>query len=150
MNLRLLRSKFAKAARGRTCLDCGFLTTHGKEVRRALRVSLERNIPSVEDNEGVRCSKRLWVDFDLSSAQDKDVVFFEMYDELERSRRRCGGFFKYEPGFDPAAHLQRQEEVRKEHLQWRIAKLGFVGALFGGAIGVLLVKLFEWLAATRP
>ena len=62
--------------------------------------------------------------------------------ELHADRRDCRYFFQYEPNFTPEEHRDRQDERRKERLQWRIALLGFAGALLGGLIGTFLTAFF--------
>ncbi len=93
-------------------------------------------------SEQTECFRSLWVEYDLT--------YFEyslegVFDELKRSRDDCAGFFPYESGFTPAQHLERQEERRREKLQWRIARLGFLGALLGALIGSVLPNLWRWV-----
>ena len=71
-----------------------------------------------------------------------------MIEELGRPRDECPGFASYEAGFTPGQHLENQVEQRRETLQWRIAKLGFWGALLGGAAGALLVGAAGTILAT--
>jgi len=63
-------------------------------------------------------------------------------DELSRDGSTWAYFTPYEPNFTPAQHQERQDERRKEGLQWRIALLGFVGALLGGILGAILGAVF--------
>ena len=131
----------------RTCLDCGFLTIQGRELSRPDRIMLGSHGQSVmpAHPEQTRCFKDLW-DYELYYSGDS---FDGVVEEIGRPRDECPGFATYEAGFSPAQHLENQVEQRKEKLQWRVAKLGFWGALVGaiaGAIaGILILALLEWL-----
>ena len=93
------------------------------------------------NSERTRCFKNLW-DYELHYSGD---TFEGVFEELERLRDECSGFAPYEAGFTPAQHLERQIEQRKEKLQWRIAKLGFLGALLGGLVGSVIFPELRWL-----
>ncbi|MBN1291131.1 MAG: hypothetical protein JXB48_04760 [Candidatus Latescibacteria bacterium] len=128
----------------KTCLDCGFLTIHGFEISRPERIMLGTHGQSAvmpAHSEQTRCFKNLWI-YDLIYSGD---TFNGVIEEIERNRDDCPGFLPYEAGLTPAQHLESQLEKRKEKLQWRIAKLGFWGALFGGIVGTLLYQFFNWL-----
>lgn len=92
-------------------------------------------------SEQTRCFKNLW-DYDLIYIGD---AFDGVIDEISRSRDDCKGFASYEAGFSPQQHLENQVEQRKERLQWRIAKLGFFGALLGGFVGTIILAALKWL-----
>jgi len=91
--------------------------------------------------EQTRCFRNLW-DYDLHYSGD---TFDGVIEEIERGRDDCPGFEPYAAGFTPEQHLENQIEQRKEKLQWRIAKLGFWGALLGGVVGTIIVYLLKWL-----
>jgi len=93
--------------------------------------------------EQTRCFKNLW-DYDLNYTGG---TFDGVIEEIERGRNNCAGFLPYEAGLTPAQHLESQIEQRKEKLQWRIAKLGFWGALLGGIAGTILLQFLKWLNA---
>jgi hypothetical protein len=129
----------------RTCLDCGFLTIRTREVTQAQRVMLASRGESAAmptHSEQTDCFRNLWVEYDLNYWEPS---LEGVFDELKRSRDKCVGFFPYESGFTPAQHLERQEGRRREKLQWRIARLGFFGALLGALIGSVLPSLWRWL-----
>lgn len=90
------------------------------------------------------CFRNLWPLYDVTYSGNAVEGIF---DELQRSRKDCAGFAAYESGYTPAQHLERLEERRKERFQWRIAKLGFVGALTGALIGSILPHVPHWIAA---
>lgn len=127
----------------RTCLDCGFLTIRGYELTQADRVMLRTRGQSAvmpADPEQTGCYRNCWTDYDLTYSGDSLNGVFE---ELGRPRQKCPGFFQYEPGFTPAQDLERQEERRREQVQWRTAKVGFWGAFLGALIGVVLPSLLH-------
>jgi hypothetical protein len=101
--------------------------------------------------EQTACHKNLWVEYDVTYSGDSMEGVF---DELERSRDQCAGFLSYEPGLSPTQHIERQEQERRERLQWRTAKLSFFGGL-GALIGSLgsniprwFVIVWKWAAKT--
>lgn len=61
--------------------------------------------------------------------------------------KNAQGFAAYESGYNPAQHLHRLEQKRQERFQWRIARLGLVGALTGALIGSILPHVPHWIAA---
>lgn len=135
-------------AETRSCLDCGFLTIEGHELSLPQRTMLASHkggrggsavMPS--HPEGTRCFKNLW-DYDLHYVEDS---FDGVLEELSRPREACRGFLQYSAGRTPAEHLEQEVEDRKGKLQWRVAKLGFWGALLGAALGTLLAGLVQWL-----
>ena len=131
-----------------TCLDCGFLTIRGHEISQPERAMLGTGgISAVmpADPEQTRCFKNLWVQYELTYTGDD---FHGVIEEIERDRTQCPGFAKYEARFFPEQHLENQIEQRKEKLQWRIAKLGFFGALFGGIAGTIIIAFLKWLVET--
>lgn len=91
-------------------------------------------------SEQTRCFKNLW-DYDLIYSGD---TFDGVIDEISRSRDECSGFVSYEAGFNPAQHLENQIEQRKEKLQWRIAKLSFLGAILGAIVGTIILTILKW------
>ena len=128
----------------RTCLDCGFLTIQGRELSRPERIMLSSFGESAvmpAHSEQTRCFKRLW-DYDLIYSGD---TIDGVIDEISRARDECPGFAPYESGFNPAQHLENQVDQRKEKLQWRIAKLSFLGAILGGIVGTIVLAVLKWL-----
>ena len=128
----------------RTCLDCGFLTIQGRELSRPERIMLNTRGESAvmpAHSEQTRCFKNLW-DYDLHYSGD---TFEAVIEEISQPRDECLGFDSYEAGFSPAQHIENQVEQRKEKLQWRIAKLGFLGALLGGVVGTIILAVLKWL-----
>ncbi len=128
----------------KTCLDCGFLTIRGRELSRPERIMLStcgKSAVMPAHSEQTRCFKNLW-DYDLHYSGD---TFDGVVDEIGRSRDDCSGFAPYEAGLHPGKHLENQLEMRKEKLRWRIAKLGFWGALLGGIVGTIILGALKWL-----
>lgn len=128
----------------RTCLCCGFLTSQGFEISQPERIMLGTRGQSAvmpPHPEQTQCFKKLW-DYGLIYVGD---TFDGVIEEIERSRDDCTGFLPYEAGLTPDQHLESQKEQREEKLQWRIAKLGFCGALLGGIAGTLIYQCFNWL-----
>lgn len=129
--------------KNRDCTDCGFLTIRDREL-----VQSERDMISSADGRNwsdqlyideTRCYKDQWgARFVEGSIEEEDLDR-----ELNADRRDCRYFFQYEPNFTPEEHRDRQDERRRERLQWRIAVLGFVGALLGGLVGTLGSSLFS-------
>jgi len=87
--------------------------------------------------EQTRCFKNLW-DYGLIYSGD---TFDGVVEEIEKDRDGCAGFASYDAGFTPVQHLEHQIEKRKEELQWKIAKLGFLGALLGAILGTIVPKI---------
>ena len=60
-------------------------------------------------------------------------------EELERSRDKCPGYFAYQAGLTPVEHKERQEQRRRERLQWQTtgltAGLSFISGIIGALIG---------------
>jgi len=116
-----------------TCLDCGFLSLRSDEVTRADRVMLSARgraggCPSLNI---LDCSRSLWIDYDLTYvATDAGAIF----DEVERDRRSCEGFFKYKPGWSPGGH--------KDLL---LKALAFRQKVFFVVLGVFVTFLATWL-----
>jgi len=132
--------------KSRTCLDCGLVTIQDAELTLADRVMLgTRGQSAVMPSHPERtcCYQKRWVDYDLtySIADSLEGVF----DELEASRDKCAGFIEYLPGSTPQQQLDKQERLRRERVQRRIAALGFLGGLIGALIGSILPKLMSWL-----
>ena len=131
----------------RTCLDCGFLTIQGRELSRPQRKMLGTKGQSASmpaNSEQTRCFKNLW-DYDLIYSGD---ILDGVVEEIEKDRNECSGFASYDAGFTPEQHLEHQIEERKEKLQWKIAKLGFMGALLGAIVGTIALKIpgiIKWL-----
>ena len=128
----------------RTCLDCGLVTIDGHELTSADRVMLGTHGQSSlmpANPERTDCFKKLWVHYYLAYSGN---TLEGVYDELERERDNCSGFFKYEPHRSPAQHLELENEMRQQKFQWRVAKLGFWASFGGALIGVLLPKFLDW------
>jgi hypothetical protein len=131
-------------AQKRTCLDCAFLTIQGRELSWPERKMLGTEgksavMPAHPDR--TRCFKNLW-DYDLHYLGDS---FDGVVEEIGRPRDDCPGFASYEAGFTPEQQLEHQIEQRKEKLQWRIAKLGFFGAILGGIAGTVILAILKWV-----
>lgn len=94
--------------------------------------------------QGANCFRGCWVTYDLTYVGSRSTIAsMEMLDELERDRRDCQYFFRYEPGLTPSAHIERQAQVRRDWLQW-------VRGLGGGIIGALIMEgIRQWLATRR-
>jgi hypothetical protein len=115
---RILRSAPASVRhpKGMTCLDCGFLAFADWEVSTANRVLLfargQAGCPPLNE---LRCTKQLWVDYDLTYFGGSTEGLF---DELQRRRRPCVGFLRYRPGRSPREHLDLEEkkQARQERL----------------------------------
>jgi len=90
--------------------------------------------------EKARCYQNRWVDYELGYSGDSIDGVAE---ELKTSRDDCGGFINHEPGSTPQQHLDRQEQLRKERVQSRIALLAFLGALLGALIPSILSRLLK-------
>ncbi len=130
-------------AQVKTCLDCGFLTIRRRELSQADRVMLGakgRSSVMPANPEQTQCFKNLWTQYDLMYAA---ASFGGVVEEIGRDRKPCQGFTVYEAGFTPEQHLEHPIDRRKEKLQWRIAKLGFLGALLGGIVATALAIL-KW------
>jgi hypothetical protein len=128
----------------RTCLECGFLTIEGSELDRPSRIMLSSGGASAKmpaRSERTRCFKNLW-EYDVHYTGDS---WPGVKEEIEASRDDCPGFRKYDAGFDPASHLEHQVEDRQQAMTWRIARLGFWGAMLGGAISAAVGALIAWL-----
>ena len=124
--------------KNRRCTGCGFLTIRERELVQSERASLSsadgRNHSDVLYTDEMRCYKDQWATgYVEGSIGDEDLDR-----ELREDRRDCRYFVQYEPNFTPAEHLDRQDERRKERLQWKIALLGFAGALIGSFLGKFL------------
>lgn len=101
---------------GVTCLNCGFLALGKKEVGKANRILLHlRGTAGCPPLEELQCFRLLWVDYDLTyTGTDTNGIF----DEVQRARRNCQGFFRYRPGWAPTGHqdlllkkLERREKI---------------------------------------
>ena len=128
--------------KNRTCCDCGFLTIRERELVRTERTMLSsadgRNMSDVLYTDEMCCYRDQWTTKDV----ERFIEDGNLDRELHADRRDCRYFFQYEPNFTPEEHRDRQDERRKERLQWRIALLGFAGALLGGLIGTFLTAFF--------
>jgi len=142
-----LKNRFAFLRRHkRTCLDCGFLMIEETEL-----IPSDRTLLGAHGKAGLpagalltNCRRSLWVGYELAyGGPDLDGVF----QEIEKSRKKCIGFFRYEPAFTPTQHLDLQEQRRREKLNWKIARLGFFGGVLGALIGSFLRDLPHWIAS---
>ena len=98
-----------------TCLDCGFLSLGSEEVSAANRAMLgARGVGGCPSLDLLRCSRSLWVSYDLMYVgTDADAIF----EELEGDRRGCRGFLRYRPGWAPNEHrelLSKALETRQK------------------------------------
>ena len=127
-----------------TCQDCGFLTFEEREISKAERMMLRTPGVSpgmlitskVQTNPGgTSCARNLW------------TGMHGVYEEINRPRQKCPGFLQHEAGYSPAQHFELQEQRRRERLQWRIAMLGFFGAVLGAFIGSFLRDIPHWLVS---
>lgn len=114
-----------------TCLDCGFLAcSNDDEV-----VSAERARLYIHEKV-VRCFRSLWIvqDLPLDLRAPRFTLwpdFNVIYEELERPRRRCRGFYPYDPGRSPSKHLDLVQRTAEKRLRfWLI----LVGAVLVGLI----------------
>lgn len=120
-----------------TCLDCGFLALADKEVGSADRVLLGvEGTSGCPPLEALRCSRSLWINYDLMYGATDAAGIFE---ELKDDRRKCVGFYRYKPGWSPAEHqdLLLKAAQTKERI---------VFALLGSALTLLIAwvtKLFD-------
>lgn len=133
------------AKKNRTCLDCGLLTIEGSQLTGADRLMLASRGVSAKmpaNPERTRCFQDCWVDYDLSYVGDS---FDGVLEELDANRNKCQSFIQYESGFTPAEHLEREEQRRRERIQLRIAKWGFLGGLIGALVGSTLPSFWKWL-----
>jgi hypothetical protein len=105
----------------------------------------DRESASMPGNaEQTDCFKGLWRDYSgVSFGSPLDGVF----DEVKRSRKSCPGFFQHEYGFTPAQHLDRQEQRRREQVNWKIARLGFFAGVLGAFLGSFLRDLPHWIVS---
>jgi len=98
---------------GKTCLDCGFLAFRGLEVTTANRILLNvKGKAGAPQIEMLNCSRSLWVDYDLiyASFDAKGI-----YDELQKQRKDCEGFFSYRPGVSPKEHQKLLLKIKDNH-----------------------------------
>jgi hypothetical protein len=118
---------------GVTCLDCGFLALGDEETTSTNRILLHaRGVAGCPPLEGLRCSRSLWVEYDLTyCGVNADALFHE----VGKQRRECEGFFRYRPGWSPGGH----QDLLSKALETK-QKVLFV------LLGSLLTLLAEWLA----
>ena len=135
-------------AKPRTCLQCGFLSRNDKEVPPKERdylgqkpsdddVKLRRT--PVEDVTNWHCSRKEWLTYYRHGDSSVEMAYFRITAEVEKDRKKCRYFYRYEPGLSPQAHADRQFENRRDKLQRRIA---WIGAVTGSL--ALLIQFLEW------
>ncbi len=127
---------YLRHPKGMTCLNCGFLALADGEVSPANRVLLgangEAGCPPINK---LRCTKKLWISYDLTYFDDsRDGLFAE----LRERRRPCVGFLRYRPVRSPREHLDLEESKRA-----RSEKI--IIGLLGAAVGILAAILTKWL-----
>lgn len=127
---------YARHPFGVTCLDCGFLALGEKELSTASRILLHcKGAAGCPPLEMIWCSRSLWVVYDLTYVgTDAEGIF----DEVQKERRGCKGFFRYRPGWSPTGHqdmLLKALERRKN----------FFYVLLGSFIGSLLSLIINRL-----
>jgi len=119
--------------KGMTCLRCGFLGFNDEELVTSSRILLsdEGSAEHPPLNE-VRCTRALWVDYDLRNFEDARKGIFH---ELHKRRRPCEGFLRYTPGLPPSKHweLLRTKRERLDKMIYSAAGLisGFILTLLG-------------------
>lgn len=133
----------------RSCTDCGFLTIRERELFQTERTEFSsadgRNNSDALYTDEMSCYRDQWTArYVEGSIEDADLDR-----ELHEDRRDCRYFFEYEPNYTPKQHRDRQDDLRKEKLQLRIALLGFAGALLGGLLGTLLPFLLAFFGGDR-
>jgi hypothetical protein len=87
--------------------------------------------------EGLGCTKRLWVSYDLAYV---GTAADGIQDELARNGRKCKGFMAYRPGYSPKEH----KEMQIEH--WRSRRNLIMTVLAGGAGGAI-ASFLNWVLA---
>lgn len=144
---------------GKSCIMCGFLASNDPddevslETRRLIGLWELAGL-NLDYAAGLRCRKGMWLDYHLHYSGDSaDGV----QTELEQSRDLCAGFFAHSPGYSPKAHFERQEQERREAVQFSLAWLGLKGSFVAGIVGGTVVRLVEyapqiwkWLRAIWP
>ena|ERR1700676_1359527 len=116
-----------------TCLDCGFLALGDAEVSKANRALFAiRGVAGCPPVGALRCSRSLWVDYDLHYVGTDAAAIFEM---IEDDRRQCTGFYRYTPGWSPREHLDLQS---KAHDRMRTLLLTAILALIVAGLMKLL------------
>jgi hypothetical protein len=154
---RLLR-RLPRPLRPVTCLDCGFLgyretrpeegqprpTTHEALawVRRTLMLHADRPGQRIDPGEWFQsedpafCSKYLW-----AVERDDATLNIMLTQAALVSRRRCRGFYRWEPGRTPQEHIELQDKSRERRWQMMIALVAFLGAL----VGAFLPAVVAWV-----
>lgn len=122
-----------------TCLECGFLSLGEAEVTKAERRMLaSRGVGSCPPLDVIRCSRALWVDYDLMYAgTDSDGIF----DELEADRRGCEGFLRHEPGWTPNEHRELLKKVLENRRKIVLVLLAAVTGSITGLLGAWVAKI---------
>jgi hypothetical protein len=82
----------------------------------------------------LHCTKKLWIDYDLNSGNDRGALFAE----VQKRRRPCAGFMRYRPGRSPLEH-----QGWEDHKRTRREKI--IDRLIGAALGVAGTLLTAWL-----
>ncbi len=134
-------ASFARHPRRITCLECGFFSLEDKEVSSADRILLHMRgtAGGCPPLDSLGCWRSLWVEYDLTYC---GVDAGAILDEVQRDRRNCKGFFRYNSGNSPSDHqeLLLKAQERKQKLIFTV-----IGSVIGSGITLFvtwLVKLF--------
>ena len=133
------------AIRRVTCLDCGFLHLDGNEVCKASRIELGcRETAGGPALEKIQCFSKLWLEYDL--------IYFGFcaegkFNELEKHRHDCEGFFAYRPGWSPSGH---QDLLLKDQSKKEQRRLVLVSSLVATIFTLLSLLLAKYLGLTLP
>ena len=124
-----------------TCLDCGFLALGDAEVNKRDRVLFAvRGVAGCPPVGALRCSRSLWVDYDLLYYRPNAAAIFE---EIETDRRQCKGFHRYQEGYSPREHLDLLSKAHdKAHDNRRAVFIAFLVMILG-LIATWLVKVLR-------
>ena len=119
-----------------TCLDCGFLALGDSEVTSPNRVLFAiRGVAGCPPVGALRCSRSLWIDYDLLYFRPNAAAIFE---EIQADRCQCKGFHGYQEGYSPREHL---DLLSKAHDSMRTSMKTLLLAL----LSVILALIIAWL-----
>lgn len=125
-----------------TCLDCGFLALGDAEVNKANRVLFAvRGVAGCPPVGALRCSRSLWVDYDLLYYRPDAAAIFE---EIETDRSQCKGFHRYQEGYSPRDHLDLLSKAHdKAHDSRRTLLVVFLSAILAFIVAWLTRVLLK-------